>query len=81
MLWQHVTANSDSRKLAVSSGKKFGSSEQCAGAHGVPDDREKPFGAPEAQISPPATQIWASAQTIFLSIQPPGPDVFAPPTH
>ena len=31
------------------------------------DDREKSPGAPDAQISHPMPQIWASAQTIFLS--------------
>ena len=31
------------------------------------DDREKSFGAPEAQITPLAALIWPSAQTIFLS--------------
>ena len=35
-----------------------------------PEDREKSFGAPRAEISPPVPQISASAQTIFLSNQP-----------
>ena len=48
---------------------------------GVPDDREKSFGAPEAQISPLAAQIGASAQTIFLSNQLQSPKLFVPCTH
>jgi len=36
---------------------KLGSSEKWVGAFGVSDDREKSFGAPEAQISPRLPQI------------------------
>jgi len=37
--------------LNVGAGEK-GSSGKCVGTIGVSDDREKSFGAPEAQISP-----------------------------
>jgi len=49
--------------------------------NGDPDGREKSFGAPEAQISPLAAQIGASAQTIFLSNQLQSPKLFVPCTH
>jgi len=58
-----------------------GSSGKWVGAFVVSDDREKSFGAPEAQISPQATQIWASAQAIFLSKPLQKPDLLSLPTH
>jgi len=46
-----------------------------------PNDREKSFGAPDVQITPLTALIRPSAQTIFLSAQPQGPDLFGAPTH
>jgi len=59
----------------------LGPSGKWVGAFGVSDDREKSFGAPDVQITPLAALIWPSAQTIFLSTQPQGPDMFNAPNH
>ena len=60
---------------------KKGFFREMGGSICDPNDREKSFGAPDVQITPLTALIWPYAQTIFLSIQPQGADLFVAPNH